>query len=205
MSMNGETVTCRSCGAEIDAGALLCPKCGQPNVSTAFATPGYFAPSEPLPPKQEPARPVEGAHAETAAIEPEHPADQAVEMRAQPVLPTTPAPREARTVTFPRPAPRQAPTLESEYHCPECAAPVGPGAHLCENCGHPFDARGTVESTLGGIGALIGELLPWSLKYCPFYALLIFGVMGAVTLFVAAGIRRLGRHPLTTKRTRLTG
>ncbi|MFL5733720.1 MAG: zinc-ribbon domain-containing protein [Chloroflexia bacterium] len=35
---------CPSCGSEVDAGALLCPKCGRPNISTAFAgeysTPG---------------------------------------------------------------------------------------------------------------------------------------------------------------------
>jgi hypothetical protein len=54
--MDSETVTCPQCGNSVPTSALLCPKCGRPNISTAFAgtysaTPGSGAlapaPAEP--------------------------------------------------------------------------------------------------------------------------------------------------------------
>jgi hypothetical protein len=35
--MDSGTVTCPACGSEVPVSALLCPKCGRPNISTAFA------------------------------------------------------------------------------------------------------------------------------------------------------------------------
>ena len=43
MDTSADTQKCPSCGADIPVNALLCPKCGRANVSTAFASPSSGA------------------------------------------------------------------------------------------------------------------------------------------------------------------
>jgi hypothetical protein len=53
--MSTQMLTCPSCGGEVAASALLCPKCGRPNVSTAFAG-QYPPPPVAAQPEQQPGK-----------------------------------------------------------------------------------------------------------------------------------------------------
>ena len=103
--MSTETLTCQSCGSQVPVSALLCPNCGRPNISTAFAG-TYSAPQAPQPQDGTPPA------GQPATREPQ--SAGATHAPSAPAGPTSPTPTPAPTPPAPAPGSMGAATAAAQ-------------------------------------------------------------------------------------------